>query len=221
MGKVMFLRKGEVHTAPKVPFPPEPAFYTELVGTYTSSQTIEAPEDGWFQIEVFGASGAGGTGAQRWSSAGYNFGTAGSGGGGGYSCSRVKLKKGDTIVVSPGAVGSDTVVTINSSLESYSTMRVTSGENGDGATQVLSGSYYYCYGGEDGGAGGVASGGNVSNINGNNGLAGKGVTGQNSPYFTLTGGAGGAADALTNLGAASLAYVQSLEARIAALEGNN
>ena len=43
-------------------FPAEPSSYA-LIGTYSSSQTFTAPEDGWYQVELFGRSGAGGAGA--------------------------------------------------------------------------------------------------------------------------------------------------------------
>lgn len=178
MGNVMFMRKGEVHTAP---VPPPPALYSELIGTYTASQTWTAPEDGWFQIDVFGASGAGGTGAQyRVSAANYNFGTAGSGGGGGYSCSRVKLKAGDTVELVVGQrAGTDSIgnwtyatdssVVINSTVEDYESMSVTAGGRGGNGTATSSSAI-----GGSAGTGGVASGGNVSNINGSAGN--KGVT---------------------------------------------
>lgn len=45
-------------------FPAEPSAY-ELIGTYTSSGSFIATENGWFQVEVFGASGNGGSSAYK------------------------------------------------------------------------------------------------------------------------------------------------------------
>lgn len=151
-------------------FPEEPSAYNQLA-LITSSQTWTAPENGWFQIEVFGASGNGGNGK---SSTFKTYG-GGGGGGGGYSCSRIKMNKGDTISLTVGAIGSTSSASINSSLESYSKLSVTYGRNGTdgrvGTTEV------------SGGAGGIASGGNYANKSG-----GQGGTGTLS-----SGGAGGTA----------------------------
>lgn len=172
-----------------ITFPSEPTEYV-LIDTYTASETFTSSEDGWFQIEVFGASGNGGYTAGRYSSNsdGYyaSYGSGGGGGGGGYACSHIKLKKGDTVVITPGAVGENSIVTINSSVVTYDIMQVTSGASGGDA--VVS-SATSCTAGA-GGTGGIASGGNYMNSNGNNGTAGK-----SSSYSmggsTKTGGAGG------------------------------
>ena len=150
-------------------FPEEPSAYNQLA-LITSSQTWTAPENGWFQIEVFGASGNGGVGT------GYsNSPRGGGGGGGGYSASRISLNKGDTIVLTVGAVGSTTKAIIDSSHNnSYDhTLQVTSGANGTSGSSLT--------GAGPGGAGGTASGGNYTNKNGGNGADGG------------TGGAGGTA----------------------------
>lgn len=181
-------------------FPEEPSGY-ELIGTYTTSQTWVAPEDGWYQIEVFGASGAGGTGAQyRVSAANYNFGTAGSGGGGGYSCSRVKLKAGDTVELVVGqragtdstsnwTYATDSSVVINSTVEDYESMSVTAGGRGGNGKATSSSAT-----GGSAGTGGVASGGNVSNINGSAGKKGVTIKGaslnSDSNDIVVAGGAG-------------------------------
>lgn len=144
-------------------FPPEPAGY-ELISTHTGATTFSAPENGYFQIEVFGASGNGGAGAKH--NTDY-FAGGGGGGGGGYACSRIKMNKGDTVVLSPGKVGSASAATINSSVENYSVMNVTSGSNG--AAAYAGPSTYY---GGAGGAGGKATGGNFLNANGGGGGTG-------------------------------------------------
>ena len=168
-------------------FPAEPSAYN-LIGTYTASQTWTAPEDGYYQIEVFGASGDSGATASKKASSGnkQNIGTGGGGGGGGYSASRVKLKKGDTVVLVPAVVGSTSSATVNSSIESYSTLSVTSGGNGtDGSASA------YSRTAGTGGTGGTANGGNYSNINGNAG--GNGNAQQLASDYSCAGGIGGAA----------------------------
>lgn len=162
----------------------EPTSYS-LINTYTTSQTWTAPESGYFQIEVFGASGNGGTSQVRRTSSVYRVATGGGGGGGGYSCSRIKLNKGDTIALSVGAVGSTTTATINSTIESYSSPEVTSGADGAGGTVSTSGTTKPGLGG----AGGTASYGNYSNING--GAGSKGSEQNTSNVKNLNGGTGG------------------------------
>lgn len=152
-------------------FPSAPSAYN-LIGTYTSSQTWTAPESGYFQIEVMGASGNGGGNMPDSDSGTYG---GGGGGGGGYACSRIKMNKGDTISLSVGAVGATTIAVINSAIESYSSPQVTSGTSGSRATANANGA---------GGAGGVGSGGNYSNATGGTGASG--VKGSIS-----TGGKGG------------------------------
>lgn len=157
-------------------FPQEPSEYIELA-LITASQTWTAPEDGHFQVEVFGASGNGGAGDKSGSYYG-----GGGGGGGGYSCSRIMMNKDDTIILTVGGVGMTSSAKINSSIETYDTLSVTSGENGtdadgwEGKVGV-------------GGAGGIASNGNYANEHGGNGSNGVNSSSQGS----ATGGAGGAA----------------------------
>lgn len=160
-------------------FPAEPSTYS-LIGTYTSSQTWTAPENGYFQVEVFGASGNGGDGTTSGTSSSRRYMSGGGGGGGGYACSRIKMNAGDTVVLTVGDVGADTSASINSTIETYSTMDVTSGaDGGDGS--LLAGY-------SDGGAGGVATGGNYSNADG-----GAGGDGKNDTGTATKGGAGGVA----------------------------
>lgn len=157
-------------------FPAEPSSYN-LIGTYSSSQTFTAPNDGWYQIELQGPSGNGGAANKD----AFSCYTGGGGGGGGCTISRVKLNKGDTIVYTHAAVGGTCKVVINSSIETYGAMQVTSGTNGgDGdATSYSAGT---------GGAGGTATGGQ-ENHNGINGSAGS----DGSIGSSYSGGAGGAA----------------------------
>lgn len=161
----------QVGSATPQDFPADPTSYS-LIGTYTTAQTWAAPEDGWFKIEVHGASGSGAI-AKTGGFIAYNdYGdevevegviTGGSGGGGGYSCSIIKMNKGDTVVIESLAVGSVATVYINSSRDIYSNIIVSSG--GSGTMQV---------GSNDGNAGygGSASGGNYANYNGSAGLKG-------------------------------------------------
>ncbi len=175
-----------------VTFPSEPTEYI-LINTYTTSQTWTAPEDGYFQIELFGASGNGGYGDyQDLDTKLYAYG-GGGGGGGGCACSRVMLNKGDTIVFSLGSIGVTSTANINSSVESYSSMLVTSANTGSDASHYASSS-------GSGGTGGIDSGGNYINANGKSGSAGVDrITYMNDTTGTRwsasgTGGAGGTTD---------------------------
>ena len=153
-------------------FPAEPTDYT-LIAKYTSSQTWVAPEDGWFKIEIHGASGSGAEGKPTGSawyktededtgdSIWYYY-SGPSGGGGAYVCSEVKLKKGDTITLVRGAVGSDTTATIASSMGTYEIMKAESG------TSATTGTSNFGYAG----TGGTASGGTIANNDGSAGLKG-------------------------------------------------
>lgn len=172
-------------------FPKEPDSY-EIISTYTASETFVAPETGYFQIEVFGASGKGGAGKSYCMVVEYDpinyAASGGGGGGGGYACSRVKMREGDTMILVPGAVGSVSSVTVTSSVESYQAMEVASGANGTDASGNFS-----SYKVGTGGAGGVASGGNYANANGGNGGNGKksGTVGGTGGAAGYTGGNAG------------------------------
>lgn len=147
-------------------FPANPSSYN-LIGTYTSSGSFTAPSNGWFQIELQGASGYGGSGGAHST----YIGLGGGGGGGGCAISRVKMNKGDTISYSLGAANSKTstaatvagnsTATINSSFNEYAhTLTVTGANNGVNASTVQLGK---------GGAGGIGSGGNYANYTGGTG----------------------------------------------------
>ena len=174
----------DIVVAVKSAFPAEPTAYMLMAG-YSDERTWVAPEDGWFQFELVGASGNGGAsvisyidlpdGTSRWVAV-Y---TGGGGGGGGFAASRVKMKKGDTAIFAARSVGNTSTVSFNSSIESYSVMQVTSAANGTKATESAVGV---------GGAGGVASGGNYINNNGGSGENGVKNTSQSAD---ADGGAGG------------------------------
>ena len=167
-------------------FPTEPTGY-DLIGTYTTSRTWTAPEDGWFKIEVFGASGRGSSayiteydygGTPMWL-----YASGSGGGGGGYSCSVVQLKEGDSIDLSCGAVGKNTTATVNSSIEVYEVLKVTSG-----GTDTNPKYGDYC---RTGGTGGVGTGGNVENGNGSTGSANKSDDADYDDTVNCAGGKGG------------------------------
>ncbi len=149
-----------------VTFPPEPTEYV-FMDTYTSSGTFIAPENGYFQIELFGSSGNGGKGHTYTSSSPfhYYFNGGNGGGGGAYANSRVKLNKGDKITFTIGGVGATSSVVIKSSKETYANMQTTSGTDAGDITSTAH--MDTC------GEGGVASGGNYQNINGEKGLIGQ------------------------------------------------
>lgn len=166
-----------------------------LLQTYTDNGTFTAPQKGSFQIEIFGASGSGGTSDRPnkfvdEQGEEYNLGaTGGGGGGGGYAVSIVRLCENDVINVVVGRVGGTSSASVVSSYDTeYNhTLSVTSGGNG-GNGRVSR----YSYGGSAG-PGGVASGGNIRNLNGNAGAAGNTPTSDrvgDGPYY---GGHGGAA----------------------------
>lgn len=144
-------------------FPAEPSAYN-LIANFTASQTWTAPENGWFQIEVFGASGNGGNGVTTGSSSNRRYYSGAGGGGGGYACSRIKLNAGDTIALTVGAIGGTSSASINSTIETYPAISVTSGATGGNGTPAPA----------VGGTGGVASGGNYANANGGDGNNGDG-----------------------------------------------
>ncbi len=179
-------------------FPSEPSSYS-LIGTYTSSATFTAPEDGWFQIELQGASGNGGEATLNTTII-YGAGSGGGGGGGAYACSRVQMKKGDTVIIGGNlAVGGTATVAIKSSRASYSTMQTVSGEVG-GVYKLLSDND------AAGGAGGTASGGNYSNVNGNPGGDGDKGTQSQKLYVGGTGGSPGVSGGNTGGKGADVGY---------------
>lgn len=171
-------------------FPAEPTEYT-LISQYTESRSFAAPEDGWFQIEVFGASGGGGSasaweGNDEYGDEVYRAAGGGGGGGGAYVCSQVKLRAGDTVALVIGGIGTTVSAAVTSSAgESYALMQATAGAAGTNATAQ----YQNWFG--HGGAGGVASGGNVANANGGSGTNGSWEENSSSSGNDARGGVGG------------------------------
>lgn len=167
---------GQIASALTNAFPAEPSSYN-LIGTYSSSQTFTAPEDGWYQIEVFGASGKGA--AHAYKTGLYRLGTSstiyyfwyvgGAGGGSGaYAKSTIKLKAGDTIVLTRGAVGSVTTAVVTSSVDELYSHTITCNAAGNGSTKLTTSSTTItCT--TTAGSAGTASGGLDSNVNGNKG----------------------------------------------------
>ncbi len=149
----------------------------DFLSRFNSSGNFEAPESGWFRIELYGASGNGGecgskkeshwvfdktTGEQYEEYTYYNTG-GGGGGGGGCAISHLRLKKGDKISIAVGETGKDSTVSISSFYESYPSMKVSAAGNGGRGNS--SGAGY-------GGAGGIALGGNIENHDGKAGEKG-------------------------------------------------
>ncbi len=177
-------------------FPAEPEKFIEIA-KYTSSGTFVADSDGYYEIELQGASGCGGEAKSSGEG-----GIPGGGGGGGGACavSKVKMKKGDTVVYTLGKASQessdtssnhtsgwvyagDSFAAVNSSFDEFGhTIRVTGAANGDDTDGQTVGK---------GGAGGTAFGGNVFNKNGGNGK--NGGTAEFKWDVTAFGGDGGAA----------------------------
>lgn len=189
---------GQVASAETSSFPSEPTEYI-LTDTITASQTWTVPADGYYQVEVFGASGNGGVGDSEsastddgWSA--LAIAPGGGGGSGGYSQSIFKLKAGDTLIITIGAVGATTSVEPNNTTnEDYDTITITSGANGGNGNAVFSTGKSE---GGSGGTGGTASGGNMTNTNGNAGTAGTGdydTDSNGDTSLNFRAGTGGAA----------------------------
>lgn len=193
-------------------FPAYPTSFSQITAP-TSSGTFTAPEDGWFQIELFGASGAGGnsdTDSETFEGSYAGSGTTstdpdsrydylyaagaaggGGGGGGGVAVSVWKLFEGETISYT---VGSGTCTCTTNGETSYSTMTVTAGaQGGSGSVRLDDGGSQSASGGS-GGSGGSASGGNIGNYNGGRGGSGNAEADDSTssePDVSATGGSGG------------------------------
>ena len=176
-------------------FPEQPekeSDYT-LISDFTSTQTFTAPEDGWFLIEVHGASGNGGglgISSVSWyiteddeGERMYGHKTGGSGAGGGYGASIVKLKKGDAVQMVIGRVGEATSAAISSTAgESYAQIVVEPGGSGANASNSSVGSA---------GLAGAVSGGNLYNLPGSNGKSGGSNWAYSRDDVTVAARAGG------------------------------
>lgn len=145
-------------------FPAEPESYLEIV-RYTSSGSFFAPEDGFFEIELHGASGCGGE-AKTSGEEGIPGGGGGGGGGGGFSASRVKMRKGDKIFCDSGAVGNSSTAKIESSIDRSHNITVYPAENGKEPPHIWDDPKDIELEGGNGGAGGKAEGGNFRNLEG-------------------------------------------------------
>ena len=84
---------GQVASALTNAFPAEPSSYT-LIDTYTTAQTIEVPEDGWFLVILHGSSGNGGNAAAINTSSVNNMYKGASGGGGGGGAGALAAERG-------------------------------------------------------------------------------------------------------------------------------
>jgi hypothetical protein len=180
------------------PLKPESIDDYTLYRTYTSTygtHTFEAPEDGWYKIIVYGASGNGGDGDERSKDEVGAFAAGGGGGGGGGVCITIaKLNKGDTVIITVGSVGSTSKAMINATAgETYSQMTVTPALDGDDG-DTYTGGYFgdsYARGG-NGGEGGEASGGKYANYSGKRGGRGEeDSSDDSSDHVSAEGGSGG------------------------------
>ena len=176
-------------------FPEKPADVSDytLISEFTSSQSFAAPEDGWFLIEVHGASGSGGgagIGNANWyvsedeeGERTYGYKTGGSGAGGGYGASIVKLKKGDRVVMTIGDVGEATVAVMEATAgESYAEIVAEPGGNGANASRSSVGTA---------GLAGEVRGGNLQNIPGGDGRLGGSAWAYEKDDVTIAAKAGG------------------------------
>lgn len=186
-------------------FPDEPMYYN-VIETVSTAGDWTVPEDGWFKIELFGASGSGGNAVSGTYSDSegdtvYESTSGFGGGGGAYSLSEgVAMNAGDIIRCSTETNGTTTLNVYSSVAEVGAiTMSCTKGE--DGRSPTWSSGSGYNYSSYDLAAGGVASGGLTSNLPGGSG--GKAVGSQN--YNTKTGpvAGGSAAHEDGNTGGAS------------------
>lgn len=207
MGQVMYVC-GKINNAPSISID-EPTSYN-LISKYTESQTIVAPEDGYFQFEIHGHSGSGGAYVTMERNDDDHTGMVAIGGGGGqsggYACSAVQMNKGDTAKIT---IGDTCTIEILSTKGEYEIMSVTKGADGTRGSyrwksdwywedaELTEKTYYYWVElesvGQGGSGGAKATGGNVTNIDGK---AGKNGTGQvnegwNDTYQVGTGGNGG------------------------------
>ena len=176
-------------------FPQQPADEKgyRLISDYTVTQEFTAPEDGWFLIEVHGASGSGGNSglsSVSWYTTTddegermYGFKTGGSGAGGSYGASIVKLRRGDLIRLTIGSVGETTLAEIHSSAGiSYETITVEAGGSGRNASTSAVGSA---------GLSGEVSGGNLYNLTGSNGRFGNSAWNYERDEITVAPRTGG------------------------------
>lgn len=160
-------------------FPGEPTGYSEIE-KISSSKTWTAPEDGWFKFIGLAAGGKAGsndigTYIERKIAGG------GGGGSGGITVSVFSLYKGESVTLNVASGN------VSFSYDSV-TARATAGQKG-GNGEIISG-YTDEYDVGDGGKGGTANGGNITNIQGKAGGRGRWVTGDHASSSTAAGNAG-------------------------------
>lgn len=154
-------------------FPDEPTSYSDLI-MVGSTQTWTAPEDGYFRFIVCGRGGDGGGYPNK---NGSIYG-GGGGGAGGIAVSVFALNKGETV---------SCICSIDQTQINYNGNVATAnpgkdGEDGKITTENPTGR---------GGAGGTASGGNVTNKRGGRGENGlRWTTNSDSPTYNTEGGGG-------------------------------
>ncbi len=147
-------------------FPEVPERYIEIK-TIDGAEEFVVPKDGYYQIEVYGASGSGGAGKHFYNLFGaISMAAAGGGGGGGFSASRVKMRKGDKIFCAAGAVGNSSTAKIESSIDRSHNITVYPAENGKEPPHIWDDPKDINLEGGNGGAGGKAEGGNFRNFEG-------------------------------------------------------
>lgn len=166
-------------------------------GTYTfsytkSAQTFVAPITGYYNIELYGASGGnGGLG-------GCSGGSGGTGGKGGYVKAKVKLTGGTTYTVYVGGAGSNGQYDVYTGAGGYSDGATSSplsgyvsgtGGGGGGSTRIELGGTVYLRANGGGGGGGGADGGFYEKSNGDTTCGGCGS--RNKGIGGGTGGTGG------------------------------
>lgn len=154
-------------------FPSEPTSYSDLI-MVASTQTWTAPEDGYFRFIVCGR---GGDGGGYPNSNGSIYG-GGGGGAGGIAVSVFALNKGEAVSCTCSIV--QTQINYNGNVATANPGK--DGEDGNITNENPTG---------QGGAGGTASGGNVTNKRGGSGENGlRWVINGDSPNYDTKGGGG-------------------------------
>lgn len=157
-----------------------------LIETYLTNGNFTALQTGWYKIEVFGASGNGGS-PTLFEINNNDDGTvdviyyrAAGGGGGAYACDQIMLNAGDKLTITAGTPGNDTSVVFDATVEGQECKDIiaTSGGNGTGGTYADTRSNGV------GGAGGTVTGGTINAIlkSGNAGETANGYTGSFTTY---------------------------------------
>ena len=163
-----------------------------LIETYLTNGNFTALQTGWYKIEVFGASGNGGS-PTLFEINNNDDGTvdviyyrAAGGGGGAYACDQVMLNAGDKLIITTGTPGNNTSVVFNATVEGQECKDIVaiSGGNGTGGTYADTRSNGI------GGAGGTVTGGTINAIlkSGNAGETANGYTQSFTTYENVDSG---------------------------------